>query len=112
MTPQQCLDDCLECHRACTETVVYCLQMGGALAAPDHIRLMLDCAEICQTSAGFMLRHSPLHDRVCAASADICERCAANCDGMADDDPAMRECAETCRRCARSCREMAGAAVA
>ncbi len=112
MNIEQCISDCSDCYRSCTETVVRCLEMGGKHAAPDHIRLMLDCAEICRTSAGFMMRGSPLHERVCGVCADICERCAADCDGLSEDEPEMADCAATCRRCARTCREMAGAAVA
>ena len=76
-------------------------------AEPNHIRLMMDCAEICQTSANFMLRGSDLHHLTCAACAEICDRCAADCDRMSDD-PRMAACAEECRRCAESCRQMSG----
>jgi hypothetical protein len=31
--------------------------------------LLLDCAEICQTAANFMLRNSELHSRTCAVCA-------------------------------------------
>jgi hypothetical protein len=75
-------------------------------AEPNHIRVMMDCAEICQTSANFMLRGSDLHVHTCAACAEICDRCAADCERMADDTR-MAACAEMCRRCADSCRSMA-----
>jgi len=34
--------------------------MGGEGAEADHIRTLLDCTEICQTSASFVLRRSPM----------------------------------------------------
>jgi hypothetical protein len=105
---QRCIQECSECHRVCVETVSYCLQMGGRHAEASHIRLLLDCAEICQTSANFMLRGSDLHGRTCAVCAEVCERCAEDCEQFGDDAQ-MKACAEACRRCARSCREMAGA---
>jgi hypothetical protein len=74
-----------------------------------HVRRLLDCADICQASANFMLRGSELHMRTCAVCAEVCERCAESCERLADD-PQMRACAEECRRCADSCRRMASMA--
>jgi hypothetical protein len=68
---------------------------------------MLDCAEICQTSADFMLRGSDRHHLTCRICADICRACAEDCERLAGDDPMMRECAEECRRCQKSCERMA-----
>ena len=106
---QGCIQECLNCHSICTTTVAYCLQKGGVHAEAAHIGLLLDCAEICQTSANFMLRGSSQHMRICAACAAICEMCAEDCARMGDDPP-MRNCADACRRCADSCRRMAMAA--
>jgi len=88
--------------------VTHCLDKGGKHAESRHIGLLLDCAEICQTSANFMLRGSDQHPSACAICAEVCERCAARCDQLGNED-FMRRCAEACRRCAQSCREMAGA---
>lgn len=85
--------------------IAYCLEMGGRHANPQHIRLLLDCAEICQTSANFMLRGSDLHSRTCGACAEVCERCSEDCMRF-EDDAMMQQCAEVCQRCAQSCREM------
>lgn len=107
---QRCIEMCQECHTVCLQMIGHCLEKGGKHAEPDHIRLLIDCSEICLTSANFMLRGSELHTETCRACSVVCERCADDCERMADD-AMMRECAETCRRCARSCAEMAGAAV-
>ena len=37
----------------------------------NGVIVLLDCAEICQTSANFMLRGSPLHTNTCAACAIV-----------------------------------------
>lgn len=60
---RRCVDECLSCFRTCLESVTHCLEKGGRHAEASHIRLLLDCAEICETSAGFMLRTSDLHIR-------------------------------------------------
>ncbi|WP_257461775.1 four-helix bundle copper-binding protein [Archangium lipolyticum] len=104
-----CISNCISCSAVCLQTVTYCLQRGGKHAAPDHIRLLEDCVQICKTSADFMLRASPLHPRTCAVCAEVCERCAVECEKMGDDTT-MKACAEACRRCAESCRKMSATA--
>lgn len=107
---EHCIARCLECHEVCLQTVGHCLEKGGRHAEAAHIRLLLDCTEICQTSAHFMLRGSDLHTETCRACSVVCERCAEDCLRFGND-PEMKECAEVCRRCAESCAQMAGAAV-
>lgn len=102
---ESCIAECKNCHDVCLETVAHCLEMGGDYAEVNHIRLLLDCAEICQTSANFMVRGSDLHGYTCATCAEVCERCARECDRF--DDDFMKQCAEACRSCAESCRKMA-----
>ena len=79
---------------------------GRPHAAAAHIELLRDCAEICRTSADFLLRASKNHSITCGACAVVCEACADDCAAFNDDDD-MRRCADTCRRCAASCRSMA-----
>jgi hypothetical protein len=107
---QRCIDDCQECHEICLETFSHCLLKGGRHAEAGHIRLLIDCAEICETSANFMIRGSDLNTETCRACAEICERCAEDCQRLADDDT-MKRCVDLCRRCAESCRQMAGVGV-
>lgn len=104
---QQCIDACDNCRAACLATAAYCLEKGGKHAQAEHIRLLLDCAEICATSANFMLRGSDLHGAICAACAEVCDACAESCESMPDEQ--MRECADACRKCAERCRRMAEA---
>ena len=104
---RECIDNCLRCYAICLETAQHCLMLGGKHAEPQHIRLMLDCAKICQTSAEFMLGGSQYHGRTCAVCAELCRACAKDCDSMADGDETMQQCADICRRCAESCQRMA-----
>lgn len=101
---QDAIKACLNCHSTCLRTSMsYCLERGGRHVEQEHFRLMLNCAEMCQTSANFMLSDSPLQGKVCAVCAETCEACAKSCEQVGD----MRECVEECRRCAKSCRSMA-----
>lgn len=102
---QQCIDDCLACYRTCMQSAMNrCLEAGGRHVAPEHFRLMMNCAEICRTAADFMMSSSPLHARICAACADVCEACGDSCEQLGD----MDDCVQACRRCTRSCQQMAG----
>ena len=101
---QACITQCQTCHNICLESAIQCLEIGGEHAMPEHIRLLLDCAQICQTSADFMLRSSDLHTRTCAICSEVCDICAESCDHFTD--PLMQRCAETCRTCARTCYAM------
>jgi len=103
----ECIEACLQCHVVCTMTAQYCLAQGGDHAEVSHVGLLLDCAEICQTSANFMVRGSPYHMVTCGACAELCRACADSCRTFADDD-SMAHCAEVCDACASSCEQMAG----
>lgn len=101
---QNCIEECLNCHRICLqEAMNHCLETGGKHLEPTHFRLMMNCAEICQTSANFMLSGSQYHKLTCDACAQICEACAQSCEQVGD----MEECVQACRSCAESCRKMA-----
>ena len=102
---QSCIDACNRCHQTCLhEAMTHCLESGGKHVSPDHMRLMWNCAEICQTSANFMLSNSTLSNQLCGVCAEACEACARSCEQVGD----MEECARVCRECAESCRQMAG----
>jgi len=103
---QECIVECDSCHDVCVETIGYGLAAGGRLADAAHLTLLMDCAQICQTAADFMLRGSTLHTSTCRTCAEVCEACARSCERL--DSPEMRTCADACRRCAESCRAMAG----
>jgi hypothetical protein len=109
---RQCIEHCLDCHAICTETMAHCLQLGGDHASADHIRLLADCAQICATSADFMLRMSPMHHSTCGICAEVCRQCATDCERLAGGDEMMRRCAKACRRCAESCERMSEKGVA
>jgi hypothetical protein len=102
---QRCIRICVECHEACLEALSICVNAGHA--APAHVRILLDCAEICQTSANFLMRNSDLHRQVCTACASTCAACASSCVQFPDDE-AMKRCAEICLRCAEECSKLAG----
>jgi len=101
-----CITICWECRTECQETLFnHCFEMGGKHVEAEHIRLMADCIQICQTAADSMTRGSEAYLAICNACAEVCDACAVSCDKIGDEK--MKRCAELCRRCAKSCREMA-----
>ena len=103
-TMQDCISTCLDCYQTCLSMAMnHCLEVGGKHVEKAHFTLMMACAEICRTSAHFMLMGSPDHKETCRACAEICERCADDCERIGD----MDACVAACRACAESCRRMA-----
>ncbi len=103
---KRCIQLCQDCHALCIQLVGHCVQLGGRHAAPDHIRLLMDCAQMCATNVDYMLRESSFHSRVCELCSEMCRRCAESCEQVAGDDQKVKQCAELCRRCAESCKNM------
>lgn len=104
---QRCIQLCQDCHARCIQLISHCLTLGGRHATPTHIRLLMDCAQLCTVTADFMARDSAFHERTCTVCAELCRRCAESCDQIAGDDQLIKQCAELCRRCAESCDRMA-----
>src|SRR5438270_10296803 len=67
---QRAIDDCKECHAICVQTIQYSVQQGGPYVAPDYLRLLEDCAQLCQLSEDFMLRDSPISATICTAETE------------------------------------------
>lgn len=96
----RCIESCLSCYKTCLSTAMnHCLEAGGKHVEPAHFRLMMACAEICRTSAHFMLINTPHHKHTCRECAEICTECAADCQRIGG----MDECVAACRYCAEDC---------
>lgn len=106
---QTCIDLTTRCHRVCLQTALnHCLEKGDKHVEPEHFRLMINCAEICQACTNFLLGGSTFTEEICTVCADICEACALSCEMIGD----MEDCVRICRECSVSCRNIAQAAEA
>ncbi len=101
----ECIEACADCETVCQESVMHSLQRGGEHAHLLHMRLLLDCAQLCSTTHDLMLRSSDFYHQQCRVCAEACERCAQSCERLGGEQ--MRRCAEACRRCAEACRSCA-----
>lgn len=105
---ERCAHACAECRDLCLRLVPHCLGVGGEHAEADHVNAILDCAGICELTAGMLHRGSWLHAAACAACAEICEQCARDCERVHPSDERMHRAAEACWRCAELCDAMVG----
>jgi hypothetical protein len=97
---QACIHAAMACYQTCLGTAMtHCLEMGGEHVAPAHFRLMMSCAQICQTSAHLMMIESEQAKALCVLCADVCKICADDCERIGD----MDVCVTACRHCAETC---------
>ncbi len=103
---EDCLKECMDCAKECDETFHHCLTLlaEGKKEHAKALGLASDCAEFCGLSASMIAQRSPMMVHSCAACAEVCKTCAAECDKF--DMKQMKDCAEACRECEKSCREM------
>ena len=104
-----------ECTSTCTTCADACLEEADPASLRKCIRLNLDCAQICATTAALIARPGAQDRKVLRAQleacAAACRACADECDRHADMHEHCRICAESCRACAEACDEMKGALV-
>jgi hypothetical protein len=103
---EQCIRDCLACYEECMSCISYCLSQGGEHVEQKHLTLMMECAQMCNTSATLMLIKGQISHEHCELCAKVCEACAESCQNLGADDSMMQDCADMCRKCAESCTNM------
>jgi hypothetical protein len=103
---QECVDKLLECYKACSMCLQHCLAQGGKHVAHEHISLLLECSDICRTSAAFLMSESNFAHELCGICARVCDACADSCHFVDQMDLDMQSCVEACRNSAESCRNM------
>jgi len=101
-----CISNCTAGENICLETLAHCRTKGGTYGDPQLVSLLSVCADICALSARTMKGGSVAHVFICAACAQVNQRCAEACSGF-PDDPLMRACAAACSMCSRCCAYMA-----
>lgn len=92
-----------ECAAACNHCSSACLGEKDVHMLAVCIKLDLDCAEICATTAAFVARGSLHAGHLLKECAEICLQCAEECEKHAHMEHCKR-CAEACRKCAEACR--------
>lgn len=111
--PQQaqarlCMEVCRTCHEVCLSmAMVHCLELGGRHIEPEHFRLMMSCAWLCDTMADFIASQSPFAEQLARLCAEVCEACADSCEEVGQ----MADCVQACRQVVQQCRHVSGGAM-
>ncbi|MBS1744316.1 MAG: four-helix bundle copper-binding protein [Bacteroidetes bacterium] len=96
-----CIDACMEAAGVCENCAQLCLKDAHPGMMVDCIRLTLECAKICCTTAQVMNMDGTKIKELARICAEICDACAEEC-GKYDSDHCLA-CAESCTRCADVC---------
>ena len=103
----ECLKACHDCAATCTVCADACLSEDQVQMLRRCIRLNLDCADICATTASVLARQTQPDPAVLRAQlqacAAACRSCGDECASHAQHHEHCRVCAESCRRCADAC---------
>lgn len=98
------VDSCTRCHNlSLRAAMTHCLPERGERIHEERCTLLLNCSDVCQMAANFILTGSPFTANICRMAAEICEACAESCGEVAG----MLDCVDACRGCARLCRQIA-----
>jgi hypothetical protein len=107
------IDALNDCAQACVADTDADLSEHNVAEMVKCIRLCLDCADICATTAGVTSRQAEYDANVAGplleACVAICKSCGDECERHAHMHEHCRICAEACRRCEQACRELLNA---
>ncbi len=102
MEHQQLIETLNRCAATCNYCINACLEEDDVKMLAACIRIDMDCAEVCSLTASLLARGSSHGEHLLKECAEICGKCAAECEKHAHMDH-CRECAEACRACEAAC---------
>lgn len=105
MSHHRVLETLKHCEATCEFTEHAILQMEGSSHRKEQLRLLRDCADICNLTAKYIARSSFFAKSLATLCAQICEVCGKNC--LQHPDELSQRCGHICLRCAQECRAFA-----
>ncbi len=102
--PQRRYKSAIEaCGRCAQECEHYASEFAGSIG--NCVRLCVDTAQLCRTTASFLSRGSQFTPAITKLCAEVCQACAMECEKA--PDALLGECAAICRNCAEECLKIA-----
>jgi Domain of Unknown Function (DUF326) len=99
-----------DCVQACAADADGDLGEHNVTEMVTCIRLCLNCADVCTSTAAVISRPAgyvaDVSKPLLQACVAICTSCGDECERHADMHAHCRVCAEACRRCEQACREL------
>lgn len=105
MMPTGTLRMLQDCASMCYKTCDMLLNRPDAHLRRPQIKLLADCATICEVCAKFVAGNSILMKSICEYCAYVCEVCGNEC--LKHPDQESQSCGQMCLKCARECRTLA-----
>lgn len=96
------IDSLISCAEACTACADACLSERSVGDLAKCVRTNMDCADICETTARVLSRHTGYDANI---SRSLLDACAMACRSCGDECALHAEMHEHCRMCAQACRE-------
>lgn len=101
------VDAAFECAQVCTSCADACLAEDMVAELRHCVRIDLDCADICNTTARVLSRQTEPDTGLLRAQLEACVRackvCGDACEQHAEMHEHCRVCAASCRRCEEAC---------
>lgn len=99
-----CVDDCIECMRACEWCAEACLEGLPPGIMAQYREALFACADLAMRTAKALARGE-------ANTLELCDLCAEMCTAWSRESDAwetavFQQCVDACRRCADSCHDM------
>lgn len=101
---QKFINEFNKCAEACYECVNACLAAQDISSRKNCIKLLLECAKMCETTAFIMSMDGKFVKRQSALCAEVCDVCSQECALLKEEH--CQKCAQECRHCADACKEM------
>ncbi|GAA4697283.1 four-helix bundle copper-binding protein [Pseudonocardia yuanmonensis] len=100
----------IDCAQACTACADACLSEESVDQLRKCIRTDLDCADICETTARVLSRHTGYDANITRAQVQACVQactaCGDECERHAEMHEHCKICAQACRRCSEACQAL------
>jgi Family of unknown function (DUF6158) len=94
-----------DCAQACVACADACMSEPDAAALTGCVRLNLDCADVCATTARVLSRSGATSEALLDACGQTCRACAEECARHAGHHEHCRICAQACRVADQACWE-------
>jgi hypothetical protein len=104
LTVEFCIEDCMDCMRACEQSAKTCLRGMPLTTMVVYRQLALECGDLAMRTARSLARGTDDAYEMCQLLTDYATAWARECDAFADD--CFQACADACRCCATSCRDV------
>lgn len=102
----ECIEACLECAQSCTACADACLAEDNVAELTKCIRINMDCADVCATTARILSRLTSNDASLTRATLEACRVACANCADECETHEMHKHCvicAASCRRCEEAC---------